>query len=142
MTNNSCYKENPKDPHLNSLLNLPFLSHGHATLTDVDASARFYSEFLGFEVVKTSPKTLVARLGSNTVVVGVTLGQRVLNKVQRAWLENAHFGLDVRSQDQVAEAHTLALEYKNEFGNKCNKEYRNKYRSECINESKADYIQE
>ena len=101
---------------MNSLLNLPFLSHGHATLTDVDASARFYSEFLGFEVVKTSPKTLVARLGSNTVVVGVTLGQRVLDKIQRTWLENAHFGLDVWSQDQVVEAHALALEYKNEFG--------------------------
>jgi len=100
---------------LNSLLDLPFLSHGHATLTDVDASARFYSEFLGFEVVKTSPKTLVARLGSNTVVVGVTLGQRVLDKIQRVWLENAHFGLDVGTRDDVAEAHALTLEYKNEF---------------------------
>ncbi len=97
------------------LLDLPFLSHGHATLTELDASARFYSEFLGFEVIKTSPKTLVARLGSNTSIVGVTLGEKVLGKIQRGWLENAHIGLDMRSRGDVEAAHALTLKHQADF---------------------------
>ncbi len=97
------------------LLNLPFLSHGHATLTNLDESARFYREFLGFEVVKTSPKTLVARLGSNTVVIGVTLGERVLAKLERKWLHNAHFGLDVASKECVIRARELCVENRNKY---------------------------
>ena len=74
------------------LIELPFLSHGHATLKDVEESVRFYRDFLGLDVLKTSPRTLVARLGSNTAIVGVTLGEKGLAKAARPWLENAHFG--------------------------------------------------
>ena len=97
------------------LIKLPFLSHGHATLKDVDESIRFYRDFLGFEVVKTSPRTLVARLGSNTAIVGVTLGEKGLAKAIRPWLEFAHFGLDVSKRDDVKEAFELSQEYQSEF---------------------------
>ena len=97
------------------LLDLPFLSHGHATLKDVDESIRFYRDFLGLDVVKTSPRTLVARLGSNTAIVGVTLGEKGLAKAARPWLENAHFGFDFTSADEVREARDLSLEHQANF---------------------------
>lgn len=92
------------------LLDLPFISHGHATLKDVHESARFYRDFLGMDVVKTSKRTLVARLGSNTSIVGVTLGEKGLAKADRPWLRNAHFGFDLATADDVREAHELSLQ--------------------------------
>jgi len=100
---------------LKPLLDLPFISHGHATLRDLDASVRFYRDFLGLEVVRTSKRTLVARLGSNTAIVGVTLGEKGLAKAARPWLENAHFGIDMAGADEVREARELALENQDEF---------------------------
>ena len=100
---------------MKSLIELPFLSHGHATLKDVDESIRFFRDFLGLEVVKTSPRTLVARLGSNTTIVGVTIGEKGLAKAHRPWLENAHFGFDVPTADDVKEARSLSLEHQKFF---------------------------
>ncbi|MEC7488352.1 MAG: VOC family protein [Pseudomonadota bacterium] len=97
------------------LIDLPFLSHGHATLKDVEESIRFYRDFLGLDVVKTSPRTLVARLGSNTAIVGVTLGEKGLAKAHRPWLEHAHFGLDLAGADEVKDAFQLALAYGSHF---------------------------
>ena len=97
------------------LIDLPFLSHGHATLKDVEESIRFYRNFLGLDVVKTSPRTLVARLGSNTAIVGVTLGEKGLAKANRPWLENAHFGFDLPTADEVKEARELALQHQDNF---------------------------
>ena len=100
---------------MKSLLELPFLSHGHATLKDVEETVRFYREFLGLDVVKTSPRTLVARLGSNTAIVGVTLGEKGLAKADRPWLENAHFGFDFATSDEVREARELTLSHQDSF---------------------------
>ena len=97
------------------LLELPFLSHGHATLKDVEESVRFYREFLGLEVVKTSPRTLVARLGSNTAIVGVTLGEKGLAKANRPWLKNVHFGFDFLTAEKVREARELSLSFQEKF---------------------------
>ena len=97
------------------LIDLPFLSHGHATLRDVEETIRFYRNFLGLDVVKTSPRTLVARLGSNTAIVGVTLGEKGLAKANRPWLENAHFGFDLPTADEVKEARELALQHQVNF---------------------------
>lgn len=97
------------------LIELPFLSHGHATLKDVEESVRFYRDFFGLDVVKTSPRTLVARLGSNTAIVGVTLGEKGLAKADRPWLENSHFGFDFETADDVKEARELSLEHRENF---------------------------
>ena len=97
------------------LIDLPFLSHGHATLRDVEESVRFYRNFLGLDVVKTSPRTLVARLGSNTAIVGVTLGEKGLAKANRPWLRNAHFGFDLLTSDEVKEARELSLQHQENF---------------------------
>ena len=47
-----------------------FLSHGTLESRDLAFSRRFYEEFLGLEVVQTSPISLLIRLGGpNTIAV-------------------------------------------------------------------------
>ena len=55
--------EKNSDGKIEPVLKLEFLSHGTLEVDDVDASRRFYEEFLGFEVVRTSPISLMFRLG-------------------------------------------------------------------------------
>lgn len=51
-------------------LKLKFLSHGTLESTDLDFSRKFYEEFLGLEVVRTSPISLMVWLGGeNTIAV-------------------------------------------------------------------------
>jgi hypothetical protein len=47
-------------------LKLNFLSHGMPESHDLAFSRRFYEEFLGVEVVQTSPISLLVRLGGPT----------------------------------------------------------------------------
>ena len=44
-----------------------FISHGTLGSKDLEATRRFYEEFLGLEVVRTSPVSLMIRLGGNHV---------------------------------------------------------------------------
>ena len=50
--------ETSKDP----ALKLNFLSHGTLESKNLDAARKFYTEFLGLEVVRTSPISLLIRL--------------------------------------------------------------------------------
>ena len=51
-------------------LKLNFLSHGTLESRDLAFSRRFYEEFLGLDVVQTSPISLLIRLGGpNTIAV-------------------------------------------------------------------------
>ena len=49
----------------NCSLKLNFLSHGTLETTDTEKSRRFYEDFLGLEVIRTSPISLLCRLGGN-----------------------------------------------------------------------------
>jgi catechol 2,3-dioxygenase-like lactoylglutathione lyase family enzyme len=80
-------------------LKLNFLSHGTLESRDLTFSRRFYEEFLGLEVVQTSPISLLVRLGGpNTIAV-------VYSKQPHEMSLLNHNGLDVRTQDDVDEAH-------------------------------------
>ena len=58
--------ETAKDP----ALKLNFLSHGTLESKDLEQAREFYTEFLGLEVVRTSPISLLIRLGgANTIAV-------------------------------------------------------------------------
>src|ERR1041385_688690 len=51
-------------------LKLNFMSHGTLESKDLDYIRKFYEEFLGIEVVQTSPISLLIRLGGdNTIAV-------------------------------------------------------------------------
>jgi catechol 2,3-dioxygenase-like lactoylglutathione lyase family enzyme len=82
-------------------LKLNFLSHGTLESRDLAFSRRFYEEFLGLEVVQTSPISLLIRLGGpNTIAVVYSKNVGEMNLLN-------HNGLDVRSQEEVDEVHRI-----------------------------------
>src|ERR1700747_214396 len=82
-------------------LTLNFLSHGTLESRDLAFSRRFYEEFLGLEVVQTSPISLLIRLGGpNTIAVVYSKNVGGMNLLN-------HNGLDVRTQEEVDEAHRI-----------------------------------
>ncbi len=82
-------------------LKLYFLSHGTLESRDLAFSRRFYEEFLGLEVVQTSPISLLIRLGGpNTIAVVYSKNVGSMNLLN-------HNGLDVRTQEEVDEAHRV-----------------------------------
>src|SRR2546429_9877279 len=79
-------------------LKLNFLSHGTLESRDLAFSRRFYEEFLGLEVVQTSPISLLIRLGGpNTIAVVYSKNVGGMNLLN-------HNRLDVGTQEEVDEA--------------------------------------
>ena len=92
------------------VLSLNFLSHGTLESRDLDMSREFYSEFLGLEVVRTSPVSLLIRLGGpNTIAV---VHQK--NKEGAMSFLN-HNGLDVETEAEVDAAHKKVVEFADKF---------------------------
>src|SRR5436190_18223076 len=80
-------------------LRLNFLSHGTLESRDLAFSRRFYEEFLGLQVVQTSPISLLIRLGGpNTIAVVYSKQVGVMTLLN-------HNGLDVRTQEEVDDAY-------------------------------------
>jgi len=97
----SAEAEHAKSP---PALKLSFLSHGTLESLDLAFSRRFYEEFLGLEVVKTSPISLLIRLGGpNTIAVVYSKQAHQMNLLN-------HNGLDVRTQDEVDAAYRTVVE--------------------------------
>ncbi len=81
-------------------LKLNFLSHGTLESRDLERARAFYTEFLGLQVVRTSPISLLIRLGGpNTIAV---VEQK--NRTEEMPLLN-HNGLDVETQEEVDAAY-------------------------------------
>ena len=91
-------------------LKLTFLSHGTLESKDIEASRRFYEEFLGLEVVRTSEISLLIRLGGNNVIAVVKTKHKDTMSVM------GHNGLDVATQDEVDEAHRTVLAQQAQWG--------------------------
>ena len=82
-------------------LKLNFLSHGTLDSRDLAFSRRFYEEFLGLEVVQTSPISLLVRLGGpHTIAVVYSKRVGEMNLLN-------HNGLDVRTRQEVDAAHRV-----------------------------------
>src|SRR6266403_2875130 len=80
-------------------LKLNFLSHGTLESRDLAFSRRFYEEFLGLEIVQTSPISLLVRLGgANTIAVVYSKQAHEMNLLN-------HNGLDVLTKDEVDAAY-------------------------------------
>ena len=87
------------------VLKLNFLSHGTLESRDLAFSRKFYEEFLGFEVVQTSPISLLVRLGGNhTYAVVYSKRPSEMNLLN-------HNGIDVRTKEEVDAAHLLVVEH-------------------------------
>ena len=84
-------------------LKLNFLSHGTLDSRNLEFSRQFYEEFLGFQVVQTSPISLLVRLGGDHTIAVV-----YSKKVGEMNLLN-HNGLDVRTKEDVDDAHRVVV---------------------------------
>jgi catechol 2,3-dioxygenase-like lactoylglutathione lyase family enzyme len=93
-----------------SSLKLNFISHATLESRDLEAARRFYTEFLGLEVVEMSKIALCLRLGgNNTIVVVRTNARREMPMIN-------HNGLDVGSTEEVDAAYRAVLAEKDKWG--------------------------
>lgn len=91
------------------VLKLNFLSHGTLESTDLDRSREFYTEFLGLEVVRTSPVSLLIRLGGpNTIAVVQSKSEAEMSLLN-------HNGLDVETEAEVDTAYEKVLAYAGQY---------------------------
>ena len=86
-------------------LKLKFLSHGTLEARNLENTRRFYTEFLGLEVVRTSPVSLLIRLGGPNTIAVVEQKRRtdVMSLLN-------HNGIDVETRAEVDECHRICVE--------------------------------
>ncbi|HXP93760.1 MAG TPA: VOC family protein [Candidatus Binatia bacterium] len=92
------------------VLKLNFLSHGTLECTDIEATRKFYEEFLGLETVRTSKISMTLRLNSSTVFVAVQVGKKSQMPLM------AHNGLDVATPADVDKCHEIVMREKDQWG--------------------------
>ena len=73
-------------------LKLRYLSHGTLESKNLERAKQFYTEFLGLEVIRTSPMSLLIRLGGNNTIAVVE--QKRSSDVMSLFNHN---GLDVET---------------------------------------------
>ena len=92
-------------------LRLNFLSHGTLESKNLERARDFYTEFLGLQVVRTSPISLLIRLGGpNTIAV---VEQK--NRTEEMPMLN-HNGLDVETQEEVDAAYAVVAAGAEQWG--------------------------
>lgn len=96
-----------KNPDLSCIR---FLSHGTLEARDLEKTRAFYQECLGIETIRTSPISLMIRLGGNNTIAVVQSPK----KEAMALLN--HNGLDVSSRAEVDECHRILMGVKDKWG--------------------------
>ena len=92
-------------------LKLNFLSHGTLESKDLEKARAFYTEFLGLEVIRTSPISLLIRLGGPNTIAVVEQKRRT----EEMPMLN-HNGLDVETQEEVDAAHQTIVAEAEKWG--------------------------
>jgi catechol 2,3-dioxygenase-like lactoylglutathione lyase family enzyme len=91
-------------------LKVKFLSHATIETRDTERARKFYEEFLGLEVVRTSFKSLMLRLGGNNTLACV----KTTNELQKTVY--SHNGLDVTTREEVDACYRITLEQREKWG--------------------------
>lgn len=91
-------------------LKLNFISHGTLPSVDLEASRRFYEEFLGLDVIRTSHHSMMVRLGGDHVYAVVHTKNPM--KMPRLY----HNGLDVTTDEDVDNAYRIVNEQAEKWG--------------------------
>jgi catechol-2,3-dioxygenase len=86
------------------------LSHGTCECYDLHESRKFYEEFLGLECVQIAKDGLIFSLGLKFHVVCLQTGTRL-----RPLSMLNHWGVEVRSPEEVQRAHAAAHEMKERY---------------------------
>lgn len=89
------------------VLKLNYLSHGTLECRDIEATRKFYTEFLGLQVIRTSPISLLIRLGGTNTIAVVEMKKKQTEVMPMIY----HNGLDVETQAEVDECHRLVTEH-------------------------------
>lgn len=93
-----------------SVLKTRFISHGTLGSRDLEATRKFYEEFLGLEVVRTSPISMMVRLGGNHVYAVVKSDKApAMQRIN-------HNGVDVETEADVDESWRLCHEQAEKWG--------------------------
>jgi predicted lactoylglutathione lyase len=92
-------------------LKLKFLSHGTLEVKNIENSRRFFEEFMGMEVIKTSNVSLMIRLGGIHIYAAVESGDKN-SKMPFLY----HNGLDVLTDEEVNECHKKCSEQAKKWG--------------------------
>lgn len=100
--------ETSEDP----ALKLNFLSHGTLESKNLDKTREFYTAFLGLEVVRTSPISILIRLGGDNTIAVVEQKNRADEEMPML----NHNGLDVETQEEVDAAYKTVMEQKDQWG--------------------------
>ena len=87
------------------------LSHGTITCRNLEASRKFYEEFLGLDCVQHTSRGLLLRKGGYCVIVCLEVGDHV-KPVDR----QHHWGIDLDSAEAVDKAFVLCSEQKEKYG--------------------------
>jgi hypothetical protein len=95
----------------NSVVKPFVLSHGTLECYSLKPTRRFYEEFLGLECVRHGRRSMVIRCGLKFHIACVEVGHRV----HPVHMLN-HWGVDVRTREEVDAAHVAALRLKDEYG--------------------------
>ena len=93
-----------------SVINSKFLSHGTLGSKDLNATRRFYEEFLGIEVMQTSKISLMIRLGGNHIYAVVQ--DKNMGEMPRL----NHNGIDVESDSEVDKSYHAVLDGEKQWG--------------------------
>jgi catechol 2,3-dioxygenase-like lactoylglutathione lyase family enzyme len=93
------------------ILDIVRLGHGTLESVDLAKTRRFYEEVLGFDVVQTSPISLLIRKGYDHTYAVVETGREA---VEQELLN--HNGLEVEGNDAVDRCYQQLMEVKDEYG--------------------------
>lgn len=91
------------DSQVEPILKINFISHGTLESKDLEASRKLYEELLGFDVVQTSPISLLIRKGGQHTYAVVQMKKKLQGPMHML----GHNGLDVKTQEDVDEAHRI-----------------------------------
>ncbi len=97
-------------PKPEPVLKLKFLSHGTLEALDLDKTRKFYEEFLGLDVVRTSPISLMIKLGGDNTIAVVKSNRKGVMPVLN------HNGLDVGSREEVDRCYEILMREKDKWG--------------------------
>jgi catechol 2,3-dioxygenase-like lactoylglutathione lyase family enzyme len=100
------------EPQNNNSIVKPYaLTHGTCECYSLKETRKFYEEFLGMECVRHAPPGMVMRCGMKFHIVCLEVG----DQVRPCTIAN-HWGLDVRSKEEVDEARAKLTELKDHYG--------------------------
>jgi len=102
----------PAERAVEPTLKLKFLSHGTLESKNLDFTRKFYEEFLGLEVMRSSKVSIWCRLGGQHIYVVV---QVVEGKKSEMTFLN-HNGIDVETEADVDECYRLAVRDAEKWG--------------------------